>query len=64
MNLDTISDKHVNELERLTRELLNAMRRAKFHDESLVTALQQLEIEASRIRRERFDEANSEFNGY
>ena len=35
MDLDTVSDKHLHELERLTKELLEMMRKAKLLDQSL-----------------------------
>ncbi len=64
MNLDTASDKHIHEIERLARELLNAMRRAKYDDKALISALQDLETETSKLRRARYDAVNSEFNSY
>jgi hypothetical protein len=64
MELDSVSDKHLQEMERLARELLNIMRHAKLKDTVLVEALQTLELEAARVRRERFDSANPEYHGY
>lgn len=64
MNLYLLSDKHLRSIEQLSQELLAVLRQAKLKDEPVVEALRQLEQEASRIRRERFDVANPEFRGY
>lgn len=64
MNLDMLSDKHLQTIERLTQELLTVLRQAKLKDEPVVEELRQLEQEASRVRRERFDVANPEYRGY
>ena len=64
MNLDTVSDKHLHELERLTKELLEMMRKAKLLDQPLTESLRHLETLAEKARRERFDEVNPEFRGY
>lgn len=64
MNFDEVSDKHLHELERLSKELLEIMRRAKLHDQPLTEMLRSLESQAEKARRERFDEVNPEFKGY
>ena len=64
MNFDTVSDKQLHELERLTKELLEVMRKAKLLDQPLTEMLRQLESHAEKARRERFDEVNPEFRGY
>ena len=64
MELDTLSDKHLQDMERLARELLSLMRHAKLKDTPLAEALYQLEVEAAKVRRERFDAANPEYSGY
>jgi hypothetical protein len=64
MNLETLSDKHLHELERLTKELLEVMRRAKLLDQPLTELLRKVESEAEKARRERFDEVNPQFRGY
>ncbi len=64
MNLDTLSDKQLQELERLAKELLLVMRKAKLMAEPLAESLHQLEVEAGEIRRERFDTSNPEYSGY
>lgn len=64
MNLDTLSDKQLQELERLAKELLLVMRKAKLTGEPLAELLHQMEVEAGEIRRERFDTANSEYSNY
>ena len=64
MNLDAVTDKHLHEIERLTKELLEVMRRAKVLDLPLTPLLRALETEAEKARRERFDGLNREFQGY
>ncbi len=64
MNLDTVTDKHVHEIERLTKELLEVMRKAKLQDEPLTELLRQLQQESGRVRRERFDGVDKEYSGY
>lgn len=64
MNLDHLSDKQLQSVEQATLELLAALRQAKVKDEPIIEALRQLEQEASRLRRERFDVSNPEFRGY
>jgi hypothetical protein len=64
MKLETISSKQLNEMERLSRELVTLMRKTKLQDEPLAAALHQLEVEIGKIRRIRFDEANPEYHAY
>ncbi|MCC6614300.1 MAG: hypothetical protein IT320_12535 [Anaerolineae bacterium] len=64
MNLDTVSDKHLHELEQLTQELLQVMRRAKLLDEPIAKSLRLLNAQAEQARCKRFDEVNPEFQGY
>jgi hypothetical protein len=64
MNTEQVPVKHLNEVERLIRELLVAMQKAKLQNEPVVEALRALELELGKARRERFDEHNSNFRGY
>ena len=64
MNLETISRKQLNEVERCVRELLGTMRKAKLQNDPLVESLKLLEQELGEVRRERFDKANPEFQTY
>jgi len=64
MNLDTLSDKQLQELERLAKELLLVMRKAKLSAEPLAESLHQLEVKAGEIRRARFDTSNPEYSNY
>lgn len=64
MNLESVSDSHLQELERLTRELLHLMRKARLLDLPLSGLLSTLEEEAEKVRRERFDAVDSEYQGY
>lgn len=64
MNFDTVSDKNLHELERLTKELLEIIRKVKVVDPALVEMLRALESQAGAARRERFDRVNREYPGY
>jgi hypothetical protein len=64
MNLDEVSDKHLHELERLSKELAEVMRKAKLSDQPLLEMLRQLESKAGEARRERFDGVTPKFRGY
>jgi len=64
MNLETVSSKHLNEIEHLLRELQAAMRKANLHNEPIAKALYELEVEIGQTRRDRFDAANPEYSGY
>jgi hypothetical protein len=61
MDLETISQKQVIELEHLVTELLAAIRKARLQNESLTEELRLFEQELGDARRKRFDEANPEF---
>ena len=64
MNLETVSPKHLNEMEHLVRELLAVMRKASLQGEPLAKSLQEFEHEVGQVRRSRFDAANPEYSGY
>jgi len=64
MNLETISQKQLNDLEQQAKQLLVTIRRAKLENNPLVEALQQLEHALGEARRERFDTATSEYQSY
>jgi septal ring factor EnvC (AmiA/AmiB activator) len=64
MNLENVSQKQLNELERMISELLAAMRKAKLHTEPIAKDLQQLEAQLGEMRRQRFDSTNSEYHSY
>ncbi len=64
MDLDTVSDKHLHELERLTKDLLEIMKKAKLLDNPITELLRALETSTEKARRTRFDEVNPEFRGY
>lgn len=64
MDLESLSTKHLNELERLIGETLNVMRQAKLYDDPLAKSLYQLEQDLGKVRRERFDQSNPEYHSY
>lgn len=64
MNLEHVSQKHLNDLEHQVRQLVVTMQKAKLQDESLLEALKLLEHMLSETRRERFDAVNSKYSSY
>jgi hypothetical protein len=64
MNLEPVSQKHLNELEVMIRELLLVMRKANLHNEPIAKSLAEFEVEIGKVRRDRFDAANPEYSGY
>jgi hypothetical protein len=64
MELQTVSDKNLSDLERLSRELLVVLRKSKMLDTPLAEMLYSLENEAGNVRRARFDANDSEYHGY
>jgi hypothetical protein len=64
MSIETLSDKDLQELERLTRELIAVLRKAKMNDQPLAEMLYELETRAGNLRRERFDSSNPQYDGY
>lgn len=64
MNLEGVSQKHRNDLEQQTGQLMVTLRRIKLENTPLIEALQQLALELELLRRERFDLTDSEFGSY
>lgn len=64
MDLDSISDKHLQEIERLVGELLAVMRQAKLQNEPIADSLNQLRTQTGEVRRKRFDLADREYKNY
>ncbi len=64
MNLESLTDKQLNELERLLTELTHLMKQAKLTDDPLHATLTQLRHDAGALRQKRYDEHNSRFTGY
>ncbi|HVU10126.1 MAG TPA: hypothetical protein VHD90_02565 [Phototrophicaceae bacterium] len=64
MDLESISTKQLNEVERLVRELQIAMRKASLQNEPLAKSLYEFETQIGEVRRARFDRANPEYTGY
>lgn len=64
MNLENVSQKNLNEMEHLVRNLMITLQKAKFDDKVLMEALKTLENQIGKMRRERFDAANSEYDTY
>jgi hypothetical protein len=64
MQLETVSSKHISELEQLVRELQLVMRKAGLQDEVVAQSLRDFEVELGQARRARFDAANPQYAGY
>jgi ribosomal 50S subunit-associated protein YjgA (DUF615 family) len=64
MDLDTVSDKHLHELERLSKELLALLKKGKLTDLPLAESLRLLQAQAEKARHARFDDHNKEFQGF
>ena len=64
MDLDSISDKHLQDIERLVGELLAVMRQAKLLNEPIADSLNQLRTQAGEVRRKRFDLGDREYKNY
>ena len=64
MQLDSVSSKHLNELEQMVRDLQSLMRKANLQNEPLAKAIYDFEVELGQARRARFDAANPEYVGY
>ena len=64
MNLETVSYKHLHELQRLPGELLVVIRQAILLDELITEAIRMLQHQAGEVRRSRFDAANRDYLGY
>lgn len=62
IDFTSVSDKDLQDLERLSRELLNVLRKAKASDTTLAKLLGELESGAGKHRRMRFDAKDSEYN--
>ena len=64
MNLDTISDKDLQQLERLLGEILVIISQAKLQNEPEADTLRRLHVQMGDIRCARFDAVTSGYIGY
>ncbi len=64
MDFETVSDKHLQEIERLVGELLAVLRQAKLQDDPINEALNQLRTQTGEVRRSRFDLSDREYKNY
>ena len=64
MDLDPVSQKHINELEHMTTQLLKTLRSAKLNELPLYTSLHEFEQALGKERRARFDKNDSNYSGY
>jgi hypothetical protein len=64
MDLDTVPQKRINELEQMTSQLLKTLRSSQLHRTPLYASLQEFEQALGEKRRSQFDENNSTYTGY
>lgn len=64
IDLEPVDDKQLHELERLGKELLNAMKKARLTEEPLYHDIAALVNEAEKLRRARFDEKDNQYTGF
>lgn len=64
MSLDTISAKRCNALEQEITQILRTMRSAGLQNQPLYTALQEFEQKLADIRRNRYDQINSDYSNH
>lgn len=64
MNLESLSDKQLNEMERLASELAALLKRTKFAHDPLYLTLTNLKSAAGDIRQGRFDLHDNRYQGY
>jgi hypothetical protein len=62
--VEALSQKQLSELETQTLNLLATLRKAKLTHFPVALLLKELEQELGEIRRQRYDEENSNFIGY
>lgn len=64
MDFDSVSPKHVNELEQQIAQLLKTLRTAKLNQHPVYASLQELEQALGEVRRGRYDKNDSKYSGY
>ncbi|MBA3871155.1 MAG: hypothetical protein H0X30_18590 [Anaerolineae bacterium] len=64
MNFEEVNNKQLMDLERLGKELLEALRKAKLGDEPFYKELAKMIEETEVTRRSRFDAADNGYKGF
>ncbi|MEZ4668898.1 MAG: hypothetical protein R3E39_13405 [Anaerolineae bacterium] len=64
MNFDEVNSKQLQDIERLAKELLEALRRAKLGAEPFYKELSTVIEQTETIRRARFDATDDGYKGY
>ena len=64
MNLESLNDKQLNEMERLASELVVLLKRTKLADDPLYLTLTNLKNAAGGVRQVRFDQHDTRYQGY
>ena len=64
MNFDEVNSKQLQDIERLAKELLEALRKAKLGTEPFYKELSGLIEQTESVRRARFDATDDGYKGY
>lgn len=64
MNLESVPNKQLHQIEQLAKELADVLTKAKLQDEALCQVLVELAKAATTERQSRFDEADTRFKGF
>jgi hypothetical protein len=64
MNFEEVNNKQLMDLERLGKELLEALRKAKLGDDPFYKELAKMIEETEVTRRSRFDAADNGYKGF
>ncbi|MBZ0291384.1 MAG: hypothetical protein K8L99_02345 [Anaerolineae bacterium] len=64
MDFETVTSKQLGIIEQCTRELIEALRRAKFNQETIYSELLLLEEAVRKERQARFDLTDQPHKGY
>jgi hypothetical protein len=59
LNFEGINSNHLGQIEQLSKQLIEILKRAKLGDEPICKALEMLEEQTEIERRKRFDDADT-----
>lgn len=64
VRFERLSDQHLQQLERLSGELVAVLRQAKLRHEPVTAEIQRFQRELGDARRERYDRTTTPYDGY
>jgi hypothetical protein len=64
VNFEAVNNKQLQDIERLAKELLDALRKAKLNDDPFYKELAKLVEQTEVTRRARFDELDTGYKGF